>query len=522
MGKLRKFLPIAALIGLCALIFTLRLHTYNEPLQRDLTTYAVIAHEMLNGKNLYRDLWDHKPPAIHVTYAAAELIAGYGRDSILLMNVVAACATLFLCYWAGSVAGRSRISGCFAAAFWALISGNLLLEGNQPNTEVFMNVFLAAAFAILVLSGRNGFETRRALLVGILFGVASLYKQVIVVIPACLAVAYLVSCKIEARKKAIADFSIIALTGIAIWALVFAYFFARGSGVAFTEAVFGYNRYYSSNISHQDVHQLQGWASLPLGIVTISLSMLILTLVGIVFGVFVLRQQQWILLFSYIVGGAISVLMPGWFFAHYFQLLLPPLAIGAGWSIELIRRNLPERMSYVSFGAGSLACAALIVLELPDYFLGADDWSTRKYGNIFVQTEQLAGKIDKLLLADETFYEWGSESGLYFATGRTPPSGIIFVYPMLGGPLKEKLSGRLINDLNRAKPELIVADLATMTLTDRQHPVLNWLKENYRTFARTDEFLLLARKESRLDTPNANLSTSPMSSTVSPIAAGQD
>jgi len=93
---------------------------------------------------------------------------------------------------------------------------------------------------------------------------------------------------------------------------------------------------------------------------------------------------------------------------------------------------------------------------------------------------------------------------------------------MLGGPLKEKLSGRLINDLNRAKPELIVADLATMTLTDRQHPVLNWLKENYRTFARTDEFLLLARKESRLDTPNANLSTSPMSSTVSPIAAGQD
>src|SRR5438874_11529227 len=81
-------LVILTLSGLFALIFFLRLHTYHEPLERDLTTYAVIAHEMLDGKALYSELWDHKPPAIHVTYAAAELIAGYGPKSILLMNVV--------------------------------------------------------------------------------------------------------------------------------------------------------------------------------------------------------------------------------------------------------------------------------------------------------------------------------------------------------------------------------------------------------------------------------------------------
>ena len=150
MGKLKRFLPLAALVGLCALIFSLRLHTYDEPLDRDLTTYAVIAHEMLNGKNLYSDLWDHKPPATHVTYAAAEIIAGYGRESIFLMNVAAAIATLFVCYWAGSSARGGRAAGCFAAAFWAFTSGNLALEGNQPNTEVFMNVFLAAGFAMLL------------------------------------------------------------------------------------------------------------------------------------------------------------------------------------------------------------------------------------------------------------------------------------------------------------------------------------------------------------------------------------
>src|SRR5205823_13058412 len=130
---------VVVLLALCALIFCSRLHTCHEPLQRDLTTYAVIAHEMLAGKSLYQDLWDHKPPAIHVTYAAAEMIAGYGRDSIFLMNVAAAIATLFVCYWAGSSA-HGRVAGCFAAAFWTFTSGNLALEGNQPNTEVFMNV----------------------------------------------------------------------------------------------------------------------------------------------------------------------------------------------------------------------------------------------------------------------------------------------------------------------------------------------------------------------------------------------
>src|SRR5437667_2021107 len=173
MGKLRRALPVGALVGLCALILSLRLHTYSEPLERDLTSYAVIAHEMLNGKNLYSDLWDHKPPAIHVTYAAAELIAGYGRNSIILMNVAAAIATLLACYFAGSAGGRGPLAGLVAATLWTLASGDLAIEGNQPNTEVFLNALLTAAFAIFARSGKNGLGTRGALLVGLLVTVAS-------------------------------------------------------------------------------------------------------------------------------------------------------------------------------------------------------------------------------------------------------------------------------------------------------------------------------------------------------------
>src|ERR1700737_4638261 len=122
MDKLKQHGPAIILVALFGLIVFTRLHTYREPLERDITTYAVIAHEMLSGKALYRDLWDHKPPTIHVTYAAAELVAGYGRDSIFLLNVVAAIATLLACYLAGSASGRGPVSGLVAAALWALAS----------------------------------------------------------------------------------------------------------------------------------------------------------------------------------------------------------------------------------------------------------------------------------------------------------------------------------------------------------------------------------------------------------------
>src|SRR5437868_15285699 len=175
MDSLNRYWATLVLVALCSLIFSSRLYTYREPLERDLTTYAVIAHEMLAGKALYRELWDHKAPAIHVTYAAAELIAGYGRNSIFLMNITAALATLAACYLAGSAAGGGKLGGLTAAAIWCVTSGDLILEANQPNTEVFLNALLTGVFAVLVRTQKPRLGLGRSLLAGGLFLSASLY-----------------------------------------------------------------------------------------------------------------------------------------------------------------------------------------------------------------------------------------------------------------------------------------------------------------------------------------------------------
>jgi 4-amino-4-deoxy-L-arabinose transferase-like glycosyltransferase len=497
MDKLNKTLPATALFGLCALILCLRLHTYNEPLERDVTTYAVIAHEMLGGRALYSDLWDHKPPAIHVTYAAAEVIAGYGRNSIFLMNVASAIATLLACYFAGSAAGGGRTGGLVAASLWALISGDLAIEGNQPNTEVFLNACLTTAFAVFVRAEKRNLGPCGALLVGLLFAVASLYKQVVVAQAALLAFAYLAWPPDGLRKRAVADVAIIAGVGAAAWAMVLGYFYALGRGAAFTEAVFTYNRDYSGGILKNLSHTLSSQPVSP-DVIAVILPLAIVSVIGLVLGLIFGPGRQWILLLGFAIGTHIAVLLPGWFFAHYYQLWLPPLAIGTGWAVALLKRILPSGMSWPSYATAGIACAGVVTLEVPYYQASAEIWSMRKYGYIFLETERVARKIDGLLSPSGTFYEWGRESGFYFTSGRRPPSGIVFADPLLRGPAIGELSRRLINDLERAKPDLIIVEDEIRTQT-RGHPVMNWIEENYRPFARTKMFLLLARKGSQLD-----------------------
>src|SRR4029077_13816583 len=97
----------------------------------------------------------------------------------------------------------------------------------------------------------------------------------------------------------------------------------------------------------------------------------------------------------------------------------------------------------------------------------------------------------------QTFYEWGRESGLYFTSRRRPPSGLVFTDPMLTGPIAAKLSRRLIDDLERTKPDLIVVADETLRQT-HGHPVLNLIQENYRPFSKTDSFMLMARRGGEL------------------------
>ncbi len=138
------------LFSLCFLIFLERLHTLQEPWFTDVAFYATLGDEMNHGRFLYSDLWDQKPPAIYATYALAEKLLGHTPFLLLFLGFFTSVAILLGLYKAGEALTGKASGGLWAAAFWALLSNDLLLEADMPNNEFFINACLVWAFALLV------------------------------------------------------------------------------------------------------------------------------------------------------------------------------------------------------------------------------------------------------------------------------------------------------------------------------------------------------------------------------------
>jgi hypothetical protein len=72
------------------------------------------------------------------------------------------------------------------------------------------------------------------------------------------------------------------------------------------------------------------------------------------------------------------------------------------------------------------------------------------------------------------------ESGLWFLTRRPPPTGKLFLTPLVSGPLAEELTADVVADLERARPEIFVLARWTLEIPGiAGHPVMRWFATRY-------------------------------------------
>jgi len=237
----------ALLAGLALIVLLTRIPTFYEPVFRDLATYAVTAHEMLHGLWLYAEVWDIKPPGIFLLYAAVEWLAGYGFTQLFVLSALGAILTLLGIYRAGRAMGGD-VGGLWAAGLWAVISADLLLHANRPNTELFINAALVWAFALLV-EARQALPWRNVVLIGICFAVASMFKQVAVFAAGFLMVMHFFARSQDtSRLRAVIDGLLTLLIGLSTWTGMMYYFHAYGYGQEMFDTLFLFNQFYAGNL----------------------------------------------------------------------------------------------------------------------------------------------------------------------------------------------------------------------------------------------------------------------------------
>lgn len=498
---------VTLLLGLSILIAAARLHTYQEPVDFDLANYAVIGHEMLAGRSLFADLWDIHPPAVHVTCATAEALVGYGPQAIYLISVAVSIVTLMGLYVAGVSGGMGRAGGFWAAVFWAVICGDLGLQLNRPNLESFMNAGLTWAFALLVRARVSTFGWRQAAVAGGCLAVASLYKQVACLSAVLLGLGYVLFPPPDStsRRKPLLQLLVMWGAGFLAWGLVSLYFSLKGHFAAFYDIVVTLPLIYPTLEKGNLLRAFQLKLLLPKAIDAV-FPLIAPFLLGLAVGL-LKRRRPWLLLSLFAAASFIETAAPGSFFSHYYQLWLPPLIIGNGWALAWLGTAFKTRhpsMSWVSPLAGALLLAMLLMIQLPLYRIPTALWPRCKYGNDdFLIASRVGREIRTILKRDETFYVWGDATGLYYYSQKSPPSGIFYVSPVIFyEPHTERLTRRVIADLERSQPEMVVLSKRAVAVVEGSHPVLRWIFERYRPFPGGSDrgpFVLLARTGGALE-----------------------
>lgn len=151
------------------IFFILRLPSLFEPYwYGDEGIYQVLGQAMDNGRLLYRDIWDNKPPLLYLIYWLFNSDQFTVRLASLIFGVLSVVAFYFLARTL--FANRIKVALATTSLF-ALIFGLPIIEGNIANSENFMLLLLILAGLILVKSHRYrflaGFLTSLAFLIKI-------------------------------------------------------------------------------------------------------------------------------------------------------------------------------------------------------------------------------------------------------------------------------------------------------------------------------------------------------------------
>ena len=231
----------SAVPGLLTLV-VLRLPSLMEPhWYTDEAGYVNVARSLLNGKILYSQTWNNKPPLMLWTIAGEVKLLGSSETGLHVLTLITALLTVAAVVWAALrlyTPRRALVAGVFVAVFLGLP----VFDAELALPESFLIAPITWAGAILlvrILDGDPSDVRRRVpiwpLWVGVLVAAAVAYQQTTVAETGAFFFAMLLAPKLRRRDAFVFLGTVSAIT--AVW-LTAAIITAGASKVAFALAGF--------------------------------------------------------------------------------------------------------------------------------------------------------------------------------------------------------------------------------------------------------------------------------------------
>lgn len=485
--------------------------TQSEPIDCDEAVYLYAGRRLLDGDVLYRDLSEPKPPAGYWLYAAAVAVGGAEELTARLLTLPIVLATVALVWWIGR-----RLSGPGAAALgaftFAVVSTDPYLYGNGSNLEHPINLCTVAGLALMLRawprSGRGAIVAA-----GACIGLATLFKQVALLQLPVFGLALLLRRAAGESPRPVRarliDGAALASGFAAPILIAVLVLVARGAGRAAFEDVVGlggaiaalpdepgappfFKRWITGNADPEgelpppfgttDYLVWWGSGSWPFWIVAVP---------SLCWLAAVRRSAPRLLLVGWTLSAWVQVALPGLFWAHYYLLPVPGMAVAVGVAcVEGLagspRRSIPGRALGVLITVALLTTAAI---QVRSYLLVPPQALTVRYkgGAQWVQLRAEGRQIGRRARDwdDPHLFNWGWQSPLYVYSGLDCPTRHFFANNVLrdradtDDPLVGPRIAELMADLRADPPELIFT--------------------GYPPFPALQEFLMRGYTPSRLD-----------------------
>ena len=130
------------LLALACVLLAVRLPSLVQPMGADQGLYAYIGERILAGDLPYRDAWDQKPPAIHLTYAALRAVMPWSAAVPAADLAIAAAIAALLWRLGKALAGRSV--GPWAAVLFLAFSNPAFTRLGGVSLRAQCETFIAA------------------------------------------------------------------------------------------------------------------------------------------------------------------------------------------------------------------------------------------------------------------------------------------------------------------------------------------------------------------------------------------
>jgi hypothetical protein len=456
LGVDRRALGVAAGLTLATLLLRLP-SLFEPPWHTDEGIFAAVAYRVLQGGDLYADVWESKPPLFLFLYVAIFKLFGVGVLPLHLAATAAAIGSQWALY---GIACRfmSRRRALIASFVCALLLGVPFWEGQLALTEVFALLpTTLAVLCVLTWDARRSATSEHAtwlLAAGLLFGVAFLLRQTTAIV--CLAV---VLWLLLSGRQWLRPAMLLALGAGALTAVTIAGFALFGSLHWFWDANVGFFFHYVPSGRETPFHYR------PLIVLPV--------LVACACMVWYRRRGEtpvWGLAVLWLTLSLAAALLTGRPYSHYFLQIIPPLALLVALIAPHIRfswRPHREHLPALALAASVLALwfgvvapqfqgnlLAMHYTKSLDYYANFAGWSIglkddKAYQDYFDKrvylTLRLEDKLDQLAADGESVYIWGEYPWVYPLAEASPvtryaTSFYVLLIPYLDTQLHETLA----------------------------------------------------------------------------------